>query len=63
VEDALTLAVESIYLVSEDKVGTRHIKMAVIPADTKQMRRLADDEIDKYAEKAKSRASKQPSQG
>ena len=59
VEDALTLAVESIYLVSEDKVGTRHIKMSMIPADTKDMRRLSDDEIDKCAERAKSRASKQ----
>jgi proteasome alpha subunit len=60
VDDALTLAVESIYLVSEDKVGTRHIKMAMIPTDTRQMRRLNDDEVDKYAERAKSRASKQP---
>ena len=56
IDDALTLAVESIYLVSEDKVGTKHIKMAVIPADTKQMRRLSESEIDGYAEKAKNRA-------
>lgn len=61
-EEALTLAVESIYLVSEDKIGTRHIKMAMIPVATKQMKRLGDQEIDKYAEKARSRVSKQPSQ-
>jgi proteasome alpha subunit len=63
VDDALTLAVESIYLVSEDKVGTRHIKMAIIPTDTKQMRRLSDDEVDKIAEGARSKASRQPPQG
>lgn len=62
VDDALTLAVESIYLVSEDKVGTRHIKMAIIPTDSKQMRRLGDEEVDKIAESARSKASKQPSQ-
>ncbi len=60
IDDALTLAVESIYLVSEDKIGTRHIKMAVVPADTKMMRRLTDSEIDGYADKAKQRSSKQP---
>ena len=60
IDEALTLAVESIYLVSEDKTGTRHIKMAVVPVDTKQMRRLSDDEIDSYAEKAKRGASKLP---
>jgi proteasome alpha subunit len=62
VDDALTLAVESIYLVSEDKVGTRHIKLALIPTDTKQMRMLTDDEVDKYAGTAKSRGPKQPPQ-
>ncbi len=62
-EEALTLAVESIYLVSEDKVGTRHIKMALIPTASKQMRRLADEEVDKYAEKARSKESKSASSG
>ncbi|HKW05133.1 MAG TPA: archaeal proteasome endopeptidase complex subunit alpha [Nitrososphaerales archaeon] len=61
-DDALTLAIESIYLVSEDKVGTAHIKMAMIPTGTRQMRRLSDQEIAKYAEKARGRTSKQPSQ-
>jgi proteasome alpha subunit len=59
-DDALTLAIESIYLVSEDKVGTRHIKMAVIPSDTRRMRRLEDQEVDTYAEKARSRVPKAP---
>ncbi len=62
-DDALTLAVESIYLVSEDKVGTRHIKMSMIPTDTKQMRRLSDEEVDKYAERAKSQGPKSAPSG
>ncbi|MCS4537830.1 MAG: archaeal proteasome endopeptidase complex subunit alpha [Thaumarchaeota archaeon] len=53
VDNACILAIEAIYLVSEEKVGTKHIKMAVIDADTKKMRRLTEKEIEKYAEKAK----------
>ena len=56
VDDACVLAIEAIYLVSEDKTGTKHIKMAVIDTDTKKMRRLTEKEIDKYAEKAKPKA-------
>lgn len=52
IDDACVLAIEAIYLVSEDKTGTKHIKMAVIDTDTKKMRRLTEKEIDKYAEKA-----------
>lgn len=53
--DACVLAIESIYLVSEDKAGTKHIKMAVVESETKKMRRLADAEVDEYAQKAKNR--------
>ena len=52
IDDACVLAIEAIYLVSEDKTGTKHIKMAIIDTDTKKMRRLTEKEIDKYAEKA-----------
>ena len=52
-DDACVLAVEAVYLVSEEKTGTKHIKMAIIDAKEKKMRRLAEKEIDKYAEKAK----------
>lgn len=54
-EEAIILAIESIYLVSEDKVGTRHIKLAVIDTTTKKMRFLSQEEIQKYAEKARTR--------
>jgi len=51
-EDAFVLAAESIYLVSEDKVGTDHIKIAVIESKEKRMYWMPDDEIGKYAKKA-----------
>jgi proteasome alpha subunit len=49
---------ESIYLVSEDKTGIRHIKMAIIDNDTKTMRKVEEEEIEKYARMAKERSSK-----
>jgi proteasome alpha subunit len=54
------LAMESISLVSEEKTGTRHVKMAIISHDTKTMRKVEEEEIEKYAAMAK---SKQASQG
>ncbi len=56
-EDACVLAIECVYMVSEDKVGTKHIKMALIDVESKKMRYLTDEEIAKFAEKAKERIS------
>jgi len=56
-DDACVLAAEAIYLVSEDKVGTKHIKMAVIDDKTKKMRRLTESEIEAHATKAKTRGT------
>jgi len=56
IDQAVTLAIECIYLVSEDKHGTAHIKTAVIDADTKKMRRLTEQEIGKNAGSAKTRS-------
>ena len=56
-EQGVTLAIECIYLVSEDKQGVFHIKTAVVDAKTKKMRRLTEDEITKYAANAKTRGS------
>ncbi len=58
IEDAAALAIESIYLVSEDKTTTRNLKMAIIDNQTKTMRKVEDEEIEKYATLAKERASK-----
>ncbi|MFQ5940942.1 MAG: archaeal proteasome endopeptidase complex subunit alpha [Nitrososphaerales archaeon] len=52
-DDACVLAAQSIYLVSEDKVGTKHIKISVIDGKEKRMRRVEDNEIEKYAAKAR----------
>lgn len=52
-EDAGALAMQSIYLVSEEKTGTRHVKMAVIDNETKTMRKVEDPDIERYASRAK----------
>jgi len=57
-EEGAALAIESIYLVSEEKTGTRHLKMAIIDNKGRTMRKAEDDEIQKYAATAKDRASK-----
>src|SRR5919201_1634018 len=57
-DDAGALAMESIYLVSEEKTGTRHVKMAVIDNETKTMRKVEDNDIERYASIAKERSSK-----
>jgi len=36
-------------------VGTKHIKMALVDTEGKKMKRLTDEEIAKFAEKAKER--------
>lgn len=62
-EEASSLALESIYLVSEEKTGTRHIKMAQIDMKTKKMKRVENNDIETYASKSKENASKRaPSQ-
>lgn len=57
-EEGAALAIESIYLVSEEKTGTRHLKMAIIDNKAKTMRKAEDEEIEKYADTARDRASK-----
>jgi proteasome alpha subunit len=54
-EECGSLAIESIYLVSEDKNSTRNIKMAVIDTNTKTMRKVLDEELESYAKLAKQR--------
>jgi len=57
-DEAAALAIESIYLVSEDKTGIRHIKMAMIDSQTKNMRKVEESDIEKYSVKSKENASK-----
>jgi proteasome alpha subunit len=62
-DEGITLAIECIYLVSEDKQGTSHIKTAVVDAKSKTMRRLSEDEIAKHAANTKTRSDKSPAKG
>jgi proteasome alpha subunit len=57
-EEGAALAIESIYLVSEEKTSTRHLKMAIIDTKARTMRKAEEDEIQRYAETARDRASK-----
>lgn len=57
-EEAAILAIDSIYLVSEDKTGIRHIKMAMIDFESKTMRKVEEADIEKYSVKSKENASK-----
>jgi len=52
-DEAGALAIESIYLVSEEKDNIKNIKMAVVPHEDKVMKRLTESEIEKYAKIAK----------
>jgi len=57
-EEAAALAIESIYLVSEEKEGVKHIKMAHILNDAKLMTRTLEKDIERYATKAKENVTK-----
>ena len=58
IDEAAALAVESIYPVSEEKTSTRHLKMAIIDSKTKTMRKIEDEDIQRFATMARERASK-----
>ena len=53
IDDASVLATASIYLASDDKEGTQHIRMAQIKADVKQFEIASDQKISNYATTAK----------
>ena len=53
-DDACVLSIECIYLVSEDKTSTSHLKLSVIGEDG-HMKKLSDEAIAKYAAKAKTK--------
>jgi proteasome alpha subunit len=54
-DDATTLATAGIYLSSEDKEGTSHIRMAVIKKETGLYEIVSDEQIIKYADGAKTK--------
>ena len=54
-DDAAILASAGIYLSSEDKEGTSHIRMAVIKKETGLYELVSDEQITKYATDAKTK--------
>lgn len=52
-DELCVLGVKSVYLVSEDKVGISHIRMAVVDTKTRKLRRYTENEISKFAALAK----------
>lgn len=57
-EEAAALAIEGIFIVSEDKSSTKSLKMAIIDTKTRAMRKVEDEELEKYAAMAKDRSGK-----
>jgi proteasome alpha subunit len=57
-EETSILALDSIYLISEEKTGTRHIRMAQIDTKTKRIKFNENNDIENYASKSKDNASK-----
>lgn len=53
IDEASVLAVKSIYLVSEDKIGVSHLRMAIIDTDAKKLRRYTEEEVTKFASLSK----------
>lgn len=47
------LALESINMVSDEKVGISHVKMSIIEKDSKIMRKVTDQEIERFSKLAK----------
>jgi len=61
-EEASILALDSIFLISEEKTGTRHIRMAQIDTKTKRIKFNENNNIEYYASKSKENASKRKPQ-
>ena len=52
-EDAGALATACIYLSSEEKTGTEHIKMSQITTESKKFEIVSEEQVSKYAQTAK----------
>ncbi|MFN2434217.1 MAG: archaeal proteasome endopeptidase complex subunit alpha [Nitrososphaeraceae archaeon] len=61
-DEASILALDSIYLVSEEKTGTRQIRMAQIDTKTKRIKFIENNDIENYASKSKEDSSKRTPQ-
>ena len=57
-EEAASLAIAAINLKSEEKVGTDHIKMSKVTADTKLLEKISEGDLKKFDEQAKGKFAK-----
>lgn len=56
-DKACVLAIESIFMVSEEKTGTKHIRLAVIDSKSKTLRMMPLEEIETYSKQVQDKVS------
>jgi proteasome alpha subunit len=56
-DKACVLAIESIFMVSEEKTGTKHIRLAVIDSKSQTLRMMPLEEIENYSKQVQDKES------
>jgi proteasome alpha subunit len=56
-DKACVLAIESIFMVSEEKTGTKHIRLAVIDSKSQTLRMMPLEEIENYSKQVQDKVS------
>jgi proteasome alpha subunit len=56
-DNACILAIESIFMVSEEKTGTKHIRLAVIDSKSQTLRMMPLEEIENYSKQVQNKES------
>ena len=56
-DEACVLAIESIFMVSEEKTGTKHIRLAVIDSKSRTLRMMPLEEIENYSKQVQDKES------
>ena len=56
-DKACVLAIESIFMVSEEKTGTKHIRLAVIDSKSRTLRMMPLEEIENYSKQVQDKES------
>ncbi len=56
-DQACVMAIESIFMVSEEKTGTKHIRLAVIDSKSKTLRMISQEDIEEYSKRVENKES------
>lgn len=56
-DQACVMAIESIFMVSEEKTGTKHIRLAVIDSKSKTLRMISQEDIEEYSKRVQNKES------